>query len=290
MERAPRLERTKSGIDRLEVWQLKAEDFFLGHTTAAECFEATMNPREGPRTRIFGLIGAALCLVRGAREQALLALHKPDDFSVLRSDDRDDASLAKFNPDLYEITELIGSGYWNRVYMTEPKQDRLERKVLKVEFPRKKYSEEELEEQVASFRDDYEFLKRVFEKIRLPNLIPFTEYLILRSPRTKQLAIAQFQSYAGDEVIDVMVPANKERVKKLLGDSSFKEEFDVFRTMSMKLRQTKEEPDFAGYGNIFAVRNGSNWTLRLVDPHRLHPNNSIAQDSQKLALEYLRSL
>ncbi len=277
--------RRKHGEDRREQQKVEAEKFLLRYSTTQELVATALDTKNSTRRRISALLAVPLYLIRGAREKALLALHKDNDFSVLAND-------PNFDPDAYEIKEVLGVGHWNVAYLLEPKREGLKRRVLKMEYPAEEHPRQKIEQELTALKGEYDFLRNVFNRARLPELVPHTEFLIMKSPRTGKTAIAQYQEYAGEDAFDPMAPSNRERMRRLLdSEDRFREEFEVFKREMMRLRQTKEEPDLAGGGNLLVVaRADGSHTLLFIDPYRVHPDFETVQELQEHALEYLRSL
>lgn len=282
------IERYKRGKDFIEVRRRQVEMFLLEHETIEDCVEAMLGRDDnvGPRGRLFALACVGLYLARGGREQALLALHRKQDFTA-----------GPLDPDEYKMVQhKLASGYWNDVYLALPLQEGLPRVVVKIEYPLEERPQEEMDDELLRLKDEFLFLKKEYADAGLPDLIPNTQYLFATNPTTKKLAIAQIQTYVGDNPIDLMdtEPKNIERIRKLLrDDQQFRSDFEKFRTKTLELREKDngmQEPDLAGLGNVLIVKEGERHVLRLVDPHRIPPSNAPAQRGQGIALDHLRDL
>lgn len=268
----------KQGLDRLEVWRKKAEEFLASHQTVASCLEAVRNRDTGPRTRIFGLLAIAVHVL-GAREVVLNKIKRTYDFSLL-----------PLNPDLYQLhEEQIGAGYWSEAYLLEPKREDLVSLVLKIEFPLKTHSSDTLTETVQRYRDDHYFFRDAYKE--LPGSVPESNYFVATSPRTQKPAIAILQDFVGHGAFDLLDEKNTERVRELLRtESKFKQDFEAFRRITLDLSEKGRNPDLAGMNNILVVEVGGKHVIRIVDHHSVDADNEIARASERRTLAHLESI
>lgn len=267
----------KSLPSRLDAWRNKAEGFLEKHKSVKECLDAFADQTNGPITRAFAL-GSVLIHISG--------LHKPMQSALKRDYNFKDAPI---NPDLYEFKERVGYGYWSEAYLLEPKRDDLPILVYKVEYPATKKRTEELIATTKRYRQEYEFLKDAYKD--MPGLIPETQYMIVKSPRSGKPAIGALQTFVGTGAFDLLYRKNEQRVKELLrSDPKFKKQFEDFSRITLELAKSNSAPDLAGRDNVFVVKTGETHAIRVVDHHGFPTENVQAQRVHELNIQYLRNL
>ena len=236
-----------------------------------------MDSRRSKTTRKAALLGI-LAVLPGGKRFVTNTIKANHDFSEI-----------PINLDLYQCMGKIASGHWSEVILFRARQPGYKDLALKVEYPKTPVPIEDLIERTNRYRNDYIFWRDAFKK-EMPNLIPESDYLVIKSPRTKNPAVATIQTYAGDNGFDPLDPKNRSRVRTALQDPIFMDEFKTFKRITLELKSAGHPPELSGEGNLLVIPEGNSYTLRLVDTHGFSDADQGARQRVAEKIEYLKEL
>jgi hypothetical protein len=168
----------------------------------------------------------------------------------------------------YIISEKIGRGGINSVYLLESQKPEKNSYVLKINHV--SYEERNLSQQVKianEQKNEYERISGVYKNIK--DLIPAEHYMIIHGRRNNQPVVTMIQELEGELIRDAFTDFEPEELKTLLEKNTL-----LRYQLKQFIEATKSDPellknelDLLGRKNLAIIGEKGEERLKLLDPH-----------------------